>query len=171
LAQYATGDETAEFGRRGFSTLPHLASEVVQGNVSGKDVSAISPYVATLSMPVQTGLRALGNRDFTGKQIIPTQDYTQPKNVGRAAAAAADFAAKNLISPYNMVSSAVTKESTPGDVANKYFASLFGVSTKSDAAQRFLNKENRNVQSQSKARFKRPPGMAEELYNRLVGRW
>lgn len=176
LAKRVTGDDSAEFGRRGINTIPHLAYDIAHGNTTGKDLSSISPYVATLSMPVQAAVRALGNRDFTGKQIVPTANYnpTEPegrKNLGRAAIAEGDFAAKNLVEPYNQISSAVTHDqSSPSDAADKYFASLFGVSTKSPQAQKFLNKEPKNVNSQEKARFKRPPGMAEELYNRLVGR-
>lgn len=175
LSKYVTGDDTAEFGRRGLNTIPRLINQIKQGDITGKDLSAISPYIATLSMPVQTAIRALANTDFTGKKIVPTNNYDPldnegRKNIGQAAAAETDFAAKNLVSPYNQLSSALTKENSPGAAAAKFFASLFGVSTKSPQAEKFLNKEPKNVRMQEKAREKRPPGVLEELYNKSIGR-
>jgi hypothetical protein len=167
-AQWVTGNKNADVARRGSSVIPYALSQVAQGDKTGKDVSSVLPYLFTPSMPINTAFGALKNQDFTGNKIIPARDYTQPKNIGKAAVEEADYAARNLVSPYNTIAAGMSKpNASPMTVAQKFLEELVGIKEPSPGTEKYLSHMPRNV-TQTEKRQAKKAGPMEQGYNWLT---
>ena len=168
-AKKITGNEGAEYGRRGASVIPHVISQIAQGGTTGKGLESLIPDVYTPSLPISAAIEGMKNKDWTGKAIIPPMDYSNPRNVGTAAARAADFAGRQLVPPYNTVAGAATQPgATPGSVAGNFVGTQLGLKQPSQAAQKYVNKMPTHVRATEKANVRHPGGVLEEIYNSLT---
>lgn len=162
-AKAITGNSGAEFGRRGLSTIPRALSDVYNGR---KGVQALTPDVFTPSIPLNTGMQALTNHDFRGKEIVQQNDLSQPGNLAKAAGQEGDFLARQLISPYGTLAGAAESPgATPASVAGKFAGNMVGIKQPSDASNKFMDRIQKFNAQQAKAREKKPQGLIEGLAN------
>jgi hypothetical protein len=160
--QALTGNDQASFGRRGLSAIQDAAYKLSQGDL---DMSRLLQDVWTPSIPVNLAVQGFGNRLWTGKNVLPPMDYSQPSSYPRAAGLVGDWALSQAIPPYSTAASAIQSGGGAGDVARKVAESTFGIKDPSQGAERF--EENKEVRDQQEQTYERnhPRGVLGMLYN------
>jgi hypothetical protein len=161
LAQKVSGNENAEFSRRGITSIPHAFSQVLQKK---KDPNTLVPDVFTPSIPLNMAIQASQNRDWHGKSIME-----RGASLPEQATEGADWALREGIPPLGTLSTGLTKpEATPGSVAGRFLAGQVGVHLSSDAEAKYNEKINKYNETDMKTRHKHPQGAFEELYGMLT---
>jgi hypothetical protein len=166
FAQWMTGNDQASVGRRGLSTIPEAVKNFIEGD---GDYASIVPYLLTPSIPLNMASQVMVNRDWSGKPIVAKADLSNPVNAGRAAVQGADWAARNAISPYGSISAAAEIPGAGvGSVAQKFAEQSVGIKNPSPAEQKYKASEQKYNIQDAKRRAKKPPGLAEGIYENLT---
>lgn len=160
-----TGNENAEFERRGMSRLMGTAGEMVEGKKPAEDVLR---NVWTPSVTFETIRQQFENKDWRGKQLLDAQDLRQGKNIGRMVGQEAEFLAGQLVSPYKTISNAAMQpDATAGSIAKKFGEGMVGLKTPSDASVKRQELLERIQNAAQKSRNKRPGGLIEHGVNKV----
>ncbi len=162
--QSVTGNDQASVGRRGFSTIPGEAADIYN---KGADVSSLMGNAWTPSLPIKLAVGAVNNTDpFTGKKIVQAGS-----GAGHNAVQEAEWMARNAIPPLNSAESVMNQPGAkPTDIVQKLAEDQFGLKNPSDTAQKYLNRREHMNTKAAIARYKKPPGVLEEVYDKLMGR-
>lgn len=165
LVQSASGNDKAEFGRRGMLSLSDAASKLAQGNT---DYQRLASNLFTPSVPVNMGLEALKNKDWRGKPIV-SQQRLNPAGAARAAGELGEWTAQNIVPPYGQVASALEKPGAgPAAAAGHFAAGMVGAHIPSQREIKYEVQIDKNNQRGIKAREKNPSGPIERGFNALA---
>jgi hypothetical protein len=171
FAQYVTGNDKASFGRRGLSAIPGNMYDFLNGEKTGKDYVQTAQNIFTPSLLAQAGIHLLGNKDWTGKDILPPRNYYQPSTAVRGALRVGNEAAKTLIPPYGTISDASQMAAKQGGgigtVAKKFLERNVGINEPSQASQNWLARlPKTSATDEIKRRQNASP--LERVYNTLT---
>lgn len=167
FAQKVTGNQGAEFGRRGPFTIPSVAGQIATGK---KGYESLVPQIYTPSIPINTAVGLARNQDWTGKPIVTRADLTKPANIGRAGVQLSDYAGRSLVPPYSTLSNAIVQPGgNPLTAAAKFLEGAVGIKNPSKASSEYMSRINQENAKLAKARARHPAGLGEKLYNKLTG--
>ena len=168
MVKSVTGNPGAEMQPRGPFAIPAHIIKALQGK---EDAAAALRSTLTVSPLLSTALETLHNTDWRGKPIVEPGEMAKAghgnvKSIGRAILQQGEHAMRGLVSPVNTAElMAARPESAVGSLA----AQLADIKNPTPAANRFAAKQPSINQKNAQARFKKPPGMLESVYNKLVG--
>ena len=173
MAQYVTGNKQAYLQPRGPMAIPVQVQRALEGK---GDLGTVLGTVAATPPLMSTAWETLKNTNWQGKKIVPPSTMAQMgpgktwtqrlKGAGLAITQEAEHAATGLFQP---LETAQEIYRTPRSVAGNLAARLADVKNPTPGASKYLNQLPANLQKERKARFKKPLGMGEDIYNRLVG--
>ena len=173
MAQYVTGNKQAYMQPRGPMTIPVHVQRVLQGK---EDLGSLLGTLASTPPLINTLNEIRTNTNWQGKKIVPPsttaemgpgKTWTQRlKGAGLAAVQEAEHAATGLIQPLETAQEIYRNpRSAVGNLAGRFA----DIKNPTPGASKYLNQLPANLQAERKARFKKPLGMAEDTYNRLIG--
>jgi hypothetical protein len=171
FAQYVTGNDKATFGRRGLSAIPGNMYDFLNGEKTGKDYVQTAQNIFTPSLLAQASIHLLGNKDWTGKDILPPRNYYQPGTAIRGALRVGNEAAKSLVPPYGTIADAAQMAARQGGgagtVAKKFIERNVGINEPSQASQNWLARLPITSASDEIKR-RQNAGPFERVYNALT---
>ena len=175
FAQTVTGNPDAKFGRRGLSTIPSNMYDFLHSDKTGRDYSTTAANIFTPSLLVQAAGHILGNKDWTGKEILPPRDYTKPGNAVRGALRMGDEAAQTLIPPYGTISQAAQMAhrthgsalQQAGAIGKKFIERNAGIQEPSPAEMNYIHRLPLTGAADEIKR-RNNAGIPERIYNSLT---
>jgi hypothetical protein len=159
FVQKLTGNEHAEFGRRGFSALHDAGYRAfVKGD---KDPSRLAQNLFTPSILANMGWEGVHNKDFTGKPI-----WEPGASAGQNAAKTADWALKGMIPPYSTAAPAMRPGANPlTEIPKRLLESSVGIKDPSPQAVKYEGQSAKRGAQAARRGQRRPGGLFEYLWS------
>lgn len=164
-AKLLSGNDEAEFGRRGLSSTQDAAYHLVKGD---KTYSALAAQVFTPSIPLNLAQQGIANKNWTGKDIAPAEPLYEPKNAIKTAARLGDWAATQAIPGLSAAQGQFGAEGSVGGAVKKFALSTVGIKDPSEGATRFEAQREKTQAREDKRRDKHPGGALEYFANRAT---
>lgn len=154
-----TGNPQSEVEKRGLTKVATLPLEIAHGK---KDIADAMRTAWSMAPATDAALRLHENKDFAGRKLIDLAGPTK-----RVPGQVAEFAADTLVSPVAAASRGY--EQGGGKFAlQRFIESNMGLKTPSPAGTKFEFQREKHQAADAKARFKRPRGAIEGLFNKVT---
>lgn len=148
----ATGNDHSEFEQRGKTRMLNTPFAIAKGE---KDATAIAQRLWSPSVPVETSMRLLQNKDFAGRKI-----WDSPGHL-------AEFLAGQAVSPVRGLSAGI-EQGGIGFGAQKFMEGNFGLKTPSPAGVKYQQNAGKRAIQEDRRNQLHPRGAIDRGVNWLV---
>lgn len=164
-AKLISGNENAEFGRRGLLAVSDATMHMVKGD---RDHTRLMQNVLTPSIPANLVMQGITNKDWRGQEVAPAGPLYQPQHAAKTAARLTDWGLGLAVPPIGSINAEARQEE--GGVlpwAKKFMEAGIGIKDPTEGSVKFEENRERTQNRVEKQRGKKPGGVIETGINRL----